>query len=133
MFNIYQIANIDPSCKIPPKLLDFSVSSAFSGTEEALNLKPLNLGFGYGNKTEEREEKRDELLWHERPLVEVKRWSWTGTTPGLGLGFRLRRFFGFRNGAEGERANAVICILWACRERKISDTERERFNVAWRQ
>ena len=62
MFNRYQIANIDPSCKIPLKLLDFSVSSAFSGTEEALNLKPLNLGFGYGNKTEEREEKRDELL-----------------------------------------------------------------------
>lgn len=61
--NVQQIqtTNIAPSCKLSPKVLDSRASSAFLGTEEALNLKPLNLRFGYRNKIEVPAEKRDEL------------------------------------------------------------------------
>jgi hypothetical protein len=45
IFKIYQITNINPSCKVLITPLGFTVSAVFSGTEAALTLKLLFLWF----------------------------------------------------------------------------------------
>ena len=129
IFKIYQITNINPSCKVLITPLGFTVSAVFSGTEAALTLTLLFLWF------ETRKEPHTCILKHDeenayvgifRGLPWMKLWlsrveddeceSWVFL--GLGFGFR-----GLRNVVESFRGNRVLSILWCWRT--VWDRETE--------